>query len=40
VAHFALCDGSVRPFTYQTTPSVLFKMATMDGGKDEGGVID
>jgi hypothetical protein len=39
-AHFALCDGSVRAFTYQTTPSVLIRMATIDGGKDEVQVVD
>jgi hypothetical protein len=39
-AHFALCDGSVRAFTPQTTPSVLLRMATIDGGKNEVQVVD
>jgi len=34
-ANFALCDGSVRTFTPQTTPEVLLKMATIAGGKSE-----
>ncbi|MCE9562314.1 MAG: DUF1559 domain-containing protein [Planctomycetes bacterium] len=34
-ANFALCDGSVRTFTPQTTPEVLLKMATIAGGKTE-----
>lgn len=39
-AHFALCDGSVRAFTPQTTPSVLLKLATIAGGKEEVQVPD
>jgi hypothetical protein len=35
VAHFALCDGSVRPFTSRTTPQVLFAMATIAGKEGE-----
>lgn len=31
VAHFALCDGSVRPFTVRTTPLVLLGLATIAG---------
>jgi Protein of unknown function (DUF1559) len=31
VAHFALCDGSVRSFTLQTNPRVLLNMATIAG---------
>ncbi|MCS6864673.1 MAG: DUF1559 domain-containing protein [Gemmataceae bacterium] len=31
VANFALCDGSVRPFTVKTTPGVLLGYATIDG---------
>jgi hypothetical protein len=34
-AHFALCDGSVRLFTPQTTPAILFNMATIAGGEKE-----
>ena len=34
-ANFALCDGSVRMFTPQTTPAVLFKLATIAGGENE-----
>ncbi|MCI0700410.1 MAG: DUF1559 domain-containing protein [Planctomycetia bacterium] len=30
-AHFALCDGSVRVFTPQTTPNVLLGLATIAG---------
>jgi hypothetical protein len=39
-AHFALCDGSVRAFTPQTTPSVLLKLATIAGGDEEVRVPD
>ncbi len=36
VANFALCDGSVRSFTPETTPDVLFRMATIAG--EQGGI--
>lgn len=39
-AHFAMCDGSVRVFSPRTTPSVLYKLATIAAGNDEGGVPD
>jgi hypothetical protein len=34
-ANIALCDGSVRFFTPETTPSILLKMATIAGGENE-----
>jgi prepilin-type processing-associated H-X9-DG protein len=34
-ANIALCDGSVRIFTAETSPSVLLKMATIAGGDNE-----
>lgn len=34
-ANVAMCDGSVRTFTPQTTPSVLYKLATIAGGDKE-----
>jgi len=34
-ANFAFCDGSVRLFTTQITPSVLLKLATIAGGENE-----
>jgi prepilin-type processing-associated H-X9-DG protein len=34
-ANMALCDGSVRTFTPQTTPALLFKLATIAGGEKE-----
>ena len=39
-ANFALCDGSVRTFTPQTTPRVLLSMATIAGGANEIGPVD
>ena len=39
-ANFALCDGSVRMFTPQTTPGVLLGMATIAGGANEIGPTD
>lgn len=34
-ANFAMCDGSVRLFTPEVTPSVLLNMATISGGENE-----
>jgi prepilin-type processing-associated H-X9-DG protein len=34
-ANFAMCDGSARLFTPQTTPSILLKLATIAGGENE-----
>jgi hypothetical protein len=39
-ANFALCDGSVRTFSSQMTPQVLYKMATIAGGKGEMNVVE
>ncbi len=39
-ANFAMCDGSVRLFTPQTTPDVLFRLATIAGGANEVGPLD
>ena len=34
-ANFAMCDGSVRLFTPQTTPAILLRLATIAGGENE-----
>lgn len=34
VSNFAMCDGSVRPFTTQTTPDLLLRLATIAGTED------
>jgi len=34
-ANFALCDGSVRMFSPNTSPDVLFSLATIAGNKNE-----
>jgi prepilin-type processing-associated H-X9-DG protein len=34
-ANFALCDGSVRLFTPETSPSILLRLATIAGGENE-----
>jgi prepilin-type processing-associated H-X9-DG protein len=39
-ANFALCDGSVRTFSPRTTPTVLFRMATIAGGANDVAPVD